>query len=107
MTEVTLQSGRTAKVLSRADILLDRLDEFQATGHRAVPQQIVVLLKNLSADQAADLRVRAAQRRVGHTLDAMVALAVEIDSGRALPESDELHQIARTAMRAEYTSRQS
>jgi hypothetical protein len=37
----------------------------------------------------------------------MVALAVEIDRGRALPESDELHRIARAAMRAEYTSRQS
>jgi hypothetical protein len=107
VTEVTLQSGRTARILSRADILLDRLDEFQATGHQAVAQQVIVLLKNLSEDQSADLHARAAQRRVAHTLDAMIALAVEIDSGRALPESDELHQIARTAMRAEYTSRQS
>lgn len=43
VTEVTLQSGRTAKILSRADILLDRGDEFQATGHQAVAQQVIVL----------------------------------------------------------------
>ena len=107
VTEVTLQSGRTAKILSRADILLDRLDEFQATGHQAVAQQVIVLLKNLSADQSADLHARAVQRRVGHALDAMVALAAAIDSGRPLPDSDELHRIARAAMRAEYTPRQS
>jgi hypothetical protein len=106
VTEVELQSGRTARILPRADILLDRLDEFQATGHQAVAQQIIVLLTNLSADQSADLHARAVQRRVRHALDAMVALAVEIDSGRRLPESDELHRIARAAMRAEYTSRQ-
>ena len=106
VTEVTLQSGRTARILSRADILLDRLDEFQATGHLGVAQQVIVLLKNLSADQSADLRARAAQRRVGHALDAMVALAAEIDSGRALPASDALHRIARAAMCAEYTPRQ-
>lgn len=107
MTEVTLQSGLTAKIVSRADILLDRLDEFQVTGRQAVAQQVVVLLKNLPEDQSADLHARAARRRVGRTLDAMIALAVEVDSGRALPESDELHQIARAAMRAEYTSRPS
>jgi len=86
---------------------LDRLDEFQATGHQGVAQQVIVLLTNLSEDQRAGLHARAAQRRVGHALDAMVALAVEVDSGRALPESDELHRIAKAAMRAEYTSRQS
>lgn len=107
VTEVTLQSGRTARILSRADILIDRLNEFQATGHRAAAQQIIVLLENLSVAQAADLHVRAAKRRVGHVLAAMVELAAEIDAGHALPESDELHRIAKAAIRAEYTSRQS
>lgn len=106
VTVVTLQSGRTARILSRADILLDRLDEFQATGHQAVAQQVIVLLRNLSADQSADLHTRAVQRRVRYALDAMIALAAEIHSGHALPESDELHRIARAAMRAEYTPRQ-
>jgi hypothetical protein len=33
VASVELPSGRTASVLSRVDVLLDRLDELQATGH--------------------------------------------------------------------------
>src|SRR6185503_17510448 len=34
VAEIELPSGRSANVLSRVDVLLDRLDEFQATGHQ-------------------------------------------------------------------------
>jgi hypothetical protein len=39
VASVALPSGRTASVLSRVDVLLDRLDELQATGHLVVGQQ--------------------------------------------------------------------
>lgn len=35
VTEIELQSGRTARIISRIDVLLDRLAEFQATGHES------------------------------------------------------------------------
>lgn len=106
ITEVTLPSGRTARLLSHVDVLLDRLAEFQATGHQIVAQQILVLLNHLTEDQATELRQRAARRRVVHALDAMSRLAAEIAAGREPPESDELHEIARVAQRAEYTRKQ-
>jgi hypothetical protein len=103
IAEVALPSGRTAKVLSRVDVLLDRLDEFQATGHHIVGQQVLVLIAGLSAEEDAALDARAAARRVGSVLKAMRHLAVDLASGRARPESYELHQIARDALRAEYS----
>ncbi|MFY9580134.1 MAG: hypothetical protein WAQ33_12500 [Gaiellaceae bacterium] len=39
VTQVKLRSGRTARVLSRVDILLDRLDEFQATDISSSPNR--------------------------------------------------------------------
>jgi hypothetical protein len=48
VAEIELQSGRTAKVISRVDVLLDRLAEFQATGHEAAAQQALALLAGLS-----------------------------------------------------------
>jgi hypothetical protein len=33
VAEIELPSGRTAKVISRVDVLIDRLSEFEATGH--------------------------------------------------------------------------
>jgi hypothetical protein len=62
-----------------------------------------VLLNHLTEDEATELRLRAARRRVVHALDAMSRLAAEITAGREPPESDELHEIARAAQRAEYT----
>lgn len=106
VTTVDLPSGRIARVLAPEGILLDRLAEFQATGHRIVAQQAVVLLDHVPAERAADLRARAESRRVTHALEALSRLAVELAAGRTFPESDELHEIARTAERAEYTSKQ-
>ena len=106
ITEATLPSGRTARLLSHADVLLDRLAEFQATGHQIVAQQILVRLNHLTEDEASELRLRAAPRRVVHALDAMSQQAAAIAAGREPTESDEFHEIARAAQRAEYTQKQ-
>lgn len=106
VAEVTLPSGRTARLLSHIDVLLDRLAEFQATGHQIVAQQILVLLNHLSEDAGSEIRARAVSRRVVHALDAMSRLAAGIADGREPPESDEWHEIARAAQRAEYTQQQ-
>jgi hypothetical protein len=103
VAEIALPSGRSAKVLSRVDVLLDRLDEFQATGHQIVGQQVLVLIAGLSAEENAALDARAVARRVGVILKTMRKLADDLADGRAQPESDELHEIARDALRAEYS----
>ncbi|MDO8185405.1 hypothetical protein Q5424_09835 [Conexibacter sp. JD483] len=104
--KVSLPSGRVARVLSPIDILLDRLAEFQATGHQLVAQQALVLLSHVTPEGTDNLRVRAKTRRVAHALDALSQLATELAAGREPAESDELHQIARLALRAEYTFKQ-
>jgi hypothetical protein len=103
--EIALPSGRRAKVLSRLDVLLDRLAEFQGGGHEIVAQQTLVLLAGLSAEENAELEARAPARRLGAILKAMRQLAENIDRGLPQPESYELHAIAREALRAEYSPR--
>jgi hypothetical protein len=101
VTEVELRSGRTALVESRLDILLDRLDEFQATGHRIIAQQVLVLLAQVDLQDAV-LRRKARDRRVGAVLQAMAQLSSSVVAGGELPATDELHEMARQAMRDEY-----
>ncbi len=103
---VELPSGRTASVLSRVDVLLDRLDELQATGHLVVGQQALALLGGMPDEDATDLDARAEQRRVTKILAAVRTLADDITSGRREPpDTAEMHEIARTALRAEYAPR--
>jgi hypothetical protein len=102
VAKIELQSGRTAKVISRADVLLDRLAEFQDTGHETPAQQALALLASLSDTETGDLDARASSRRVGIILKAMRKLADELEAGRPPPDSGELHEIARQAVRAEY-----
>jgi hypothetical protein len=100
---VELPSGRTASVLSRVDVLLDRLDELQATGHLVVGQQALALLGGMPHDEVGDLDARATQRRVTKILAAVRTLEDEITSGRrGSPDSHEMHEIARAALKAEY-----
>ena len=106
VAKVELPSGRTASVLSRVDVLLDRLDELQGTGHLVVGQQVLALLGGVADDEKADLDTRAEHRRVTKILTAMRTLADDITAGRREPpESDELHEIARAALRAQYAPR--
>jgi hypothetical protein len=85
-------------------MLIDRLSEFQATGHESSAQQALVLLAGISEEEANDLDVRASSHRVGTVLKATRKLADDLAAGRALPGSGELHKIAREALRAEYHS---
>jgi hypothetical protein len=106
VASVELPSGRTASVLSRVDVLLDRLDELQATGHLVVGQQALALLGGMPDEELADLDARAEQRRVSKILAVVRTLADDITSGRREPpETDEMHEIARAALRAEYALR--
>ncbi len=106
VAEVKLQSGRTAKVLSRIDVLIDRLAEFQATGHETAAQQALALVAGLSHDEVDDLDVRARTHRVSVILDVVRKLADELEAGSTPPDSGELHQIAREALRVEYSPKQ-
>lgn len=102
VAEIELQSGRTAKVVSRVDVLLDRLDEFQATGHEAAAQQALALLAGLSEAEGADIDARAGNRKLGTVLNVMRNLAENLKAGGSPPDSGELHQIAREALHTEY-----
>lgn len=105
VAEVELPSGRTAKVLSRVDVLIDRLAEFQAIGHQIVAQQILMLMAGLTEEEVEELHARASTHRVGAILKAMRKLADDLAAGREPPESDELHSVALAALRAEYPPR--
>jgi hypothetical protein len=53
-------------------------------------------------DELTDLSARAPMRRVTKILSGMLATSREIAAGGEIPASDEMHEIARTALRAEY-----
>ena len=100
---VEAPSGHIVGVLSHADVLLDRLAEFQATGHQIVAQQVLVLLAALPDANAAELERKAATRRVVSALKGMSALVDDIDAARRpVPDSGEWHELARRYERAEY-----
>lgn len=100
---VTSPSGREVGVLSRVDVLLTRLDEFQATGHRYVAEQVLVLLAGLEDGDLAAAVERAPGRRLSAALDGLRLLETEIHTGkRTPPATDEWHQIANAFLRAEY-----
>ena len=104
VSEIPLRSGRTAKVLSRVDILMDRLDEFQATGHETPAQQALALLADLSDKEIADLDRRSVGRDVTNILKAVRQVAADIAAGNTAPDSGELHEIARAVMQGHYHS---
>lgn len=106
VSEVKLRSGRLGKVISRVDILMDRLDEFQATGYETVAQQALALLAGLSQDEVADLDRRADGRNVALVLSAVRQIAADIAAGKPPPDSGELHEIARAVIRGDYPSGQ-
>ncbi|HEY7892355.1 MAG TPA: hypothetical protein VIC05_09130 [Solirubrobacteraceae bacterium] len=104
VVEVELSSGRQARVLSRVDVLIDRLDEFQATGHEVAAQQVFQLLSEVTEDERHELGKRASDRRVTAILKRMQALLERVATGGETPDSGELHEIARAALNAEYHS---
>ena len=101
--QIRMPSGRTADVLSHVDVLVDRLDEFQATGHQIVGQQCLVLIVALDETERDAAATRATERRVRLALDGLSSIAREIEHGsRGVPESDEWHKLASGFLRAEY-----
>lgn len=105
VAEIELRSNRTVRIISRLDMLIDRLDEFEATGHEAAAQQALALLAGLSEDEGQELDDRAARRGVVVILQAMLKLADDLKAGGTPPDSGELHEIARAALRSEYPPR--
>lgn len=103
VAEIELPSGRTARVASRVDMLIDRLDEFQATGHEIPAKQALALLAGLTTEEINELDRRAASRRVEAVLQATRQLAEELRAGHTPPDSGELHEIARNALRSQYS----
>jgi hypothetical protein len=83
-------------------VLLDRLAEFQSTGHEAAVQQALALLAGLSQVESADIDTRAANHKVGTILQVIRDLAEQLKAGGPAPDSGALHQIARDALRTEY-----
>ena len=79
-----------------------RLAELQSTGHLVVGQQVLALLGGISKNECAELEARASHRRVSRMLAAMQKLSAQIAEGRDVPASDEMHEIARAALRDEY-----
>ncbi len=104
ITEIRLRSGRTARIVSRVDILIDRLDEFQATGHEVSAQQALALLAGLQADETENLEERASIHGISAILKAVRELADAIKAGGEPPDSGGLHEIARAALRSDYPS---
>jgi hypothetical protein len=87
VVDVEMPSGRSARVLSRVDVLISRLAEFQATGHEDVGLQVLVLLDSIRASEWKDLQGRAASHRLTRILDAMHDLGDELAGGRVPPDS--------------------
>jgi len=93
VAEVRLSTGRTALVLSAEDVLIYRLHEFVATGHRDVASQAVSLLTSPEMDRAR-LGRRADEEDLGDALAELERLAERVAAGEVL-ESYELHKLAR------------
>ena len=96
-------SGREVPVLSRVDVLIERLDEFTGTGHRSSAQQALALLAGLEPHQQERMEARAKERKVDAALQGLRQLAEQITAGvRAEPDSGEWHELARQFKNAQY-----
>jgi hypothetical protein len=98
-TEAQLASGRSILVQDVEELLLLRLDEFVATGNADVFQQCLWLLGSRSVERAL-LERRAEEQSLGAALDAMGAVATEIEhDGRTL-EIWEITDLAKSLRRS-------
>lgn len=96
---VTVDSplGKPVRVLSPADVLVDRLHQFLSTGASDAALQAVALLgvEELERDHLVE---RAEAEDLSGALEQVELLAERIRNGESV-ESDELHEIARRARR--------
>ena len=94
VAEVELSNGRTALVLAPEDVLIYRLHEFVATGHREVASQGVALLEIAQLDRRR-LAKRLVQEGLTNAFEALERLAERVRKGETV-ESHELHEIAKS-----------
>ena len=98
-TEAQLASGRSILVQDVEELLLLRLDEFVATGNADVFQQCLWLLGSQSVGRGL-LERRAREQSLGAALDALDAVAAEIEEeGRTL-EIWEITDLAKVLRRS-------
>lgn len=95
--EVEIGEGLSALVQSAEDILVARLEEFVATGHRDSAEQSVLLLQAGRLDRQR-LEGRVEEEQLGRVLAAIEELAGRLESGGSV-ESFELHDLARDLRR--------
>ena len=95
VVEVKLASGRSIRILSLEDVLIDRLHQFRGGGHGDVYAQTVFLLALPELD-----RTRLAERASSERLEGALALVegaqAEFASRGRPPEPWELHDLARS-----------
>jgi hypothetical protein len=95
--EVTLRDGYKVLLLSSEDVLIDRLHQFVAGGHREVASQALSLLEAEDLDQAR-LRDRAKEEGLESALRALLELQARVERGATI-ETWELHEIAKRLQR--------
>lgn len=95
--EVEIGAGVSALVQSAEDILVARLEEFVATGHRDSAEQSVLLLQAGRLDRRR-LEDRVEEERLRPVLAAIEELARRLESGGSV-ESFELQDLARDLRR--------
>ncbi len=97
VSEVELSTGDRVLVLSVEDVLIDRLHQFVAGGHRDVAEQAMTLLSSDELDRAR-LSQRARSERLSNALVALERLLERVDAGGRI-ETYELHEIAKRLQR--------
>lgn len=97
-TEAQLASDRSILVQDVEELLLLRLDEFVATGNADVFQQCLWLLGSQSVDRGL-LEPRAREQSLGAALDALDAVASEIDEKARALEIWEITDLAKALRR--------
>jgi hypothetical protein len=95
--EVELSSGDKVLVLSIEDVIIDRLHQFVAGGHREVVEQGMTLLLSDEVDHGRLLR-RAESERLSNALIELERLMLRARRGERI-ESYELHEIAKRLQR--------
>jgi hypothetical protein len=90
--DIELSNGEKVLVLSIEDVVIDRLHQFLAGGHRDVAEQAVTLLQNDVVDHDR-LRVRADEEGLTSVLRELERLSERVRGGELI-ETFELHEIA-------------
>ncbi len=97
VAQVELPSGDRVLVLSIEDVLVDRLHQFVAGGHRDMAEQAMTILSSEELDRAR-LAQRAESERLAAALVEVERLLQRADHGEQI-QSYELHEIARRLQR--------